>query len=388
MMSKNPLQRIALIPHTEEDRYEVMYHFTAMFSRALEKLGVTTSILLPNQILALPAAERPDLTIQFNDCPYMPDGQLFCDVSRIPHVALLVDPPFRVLQMVLSPYIYFTCDDRNWDDYLDKIGFHRHLFLPHAADKDTPSGEEEKTYDVAMLATCIDYEKTYDAVSKSVPPFYRLAFMLAAKKALSDSEVSHYHAFADYEERMVPKRERGKVLIPFLMRLLEVYIKGVDRTELVKAVKGATVHVYGKPFPSVSWDKYLGGRENVVLHSGVAFDGALDVMRRTKVLLNSSVKNKYGGHERIFTGILCGALVVTHENPYLTQYFKDEESILFYRHSELDKLNAKIMKYLQDEDARLRIVEKGREIVLSQHTWDHRAKSLIDWYIDKNIKMD
>jgi spore maturation protein CgeB len=100
-------------------------------------------------------------------------------------------------------------------------------------------------------------------------------------------------------------------------------------------------------------------------------------MKHSQIVLNSCPWISYGGHERIFSGLACGALVITNENPFLHEEFKDGESIAFYQHGRWDKANHRVNEYLENVAKRNQVVKKGREIVMSRHTWDHRAAKLL-----------
>jgi hypothetical protein len=371
------LKRIDFLEKPTHDLYSVASHFTLKFQEALVRKGIDCRLIKEPNFFKTSIVDPPDLTMQFNECPVDPKGRYLCDLTGIPHAALLLDPPFRNMNYINSPKIILTCDDAAWDEILDRVDFKNHFFLPHAADKDLLYDCTEKEYEVVMLATCIDYESLHRIIQNSLHPKLNISMNLAIAKTFADSKTSFATALFDVVQKIIPKKLIPEIKMQLLLNALELYVKGKDRTELVRSIKKPTVHVFGDPFPITPWSEFLGNQGNVILHQGIPFEQALDVMRKAKILLNSSIKNKMGAHERIFLGILSGALVVTHENPYLLQYFKDEESILFYRHWELNKLNDKVVKYLHDEEKRRKIVEKGREIVLKYHTWDHRANLLL-----------
>jgi spore maturation protein CgeB len=100
-------------------------------------------------------------------------------------------------------------------------------------------------------------------------------------------------------------------------------------------------------------------------------------MKHSKIVLNSCPWISFGGHERIFAGLACEALVLTNENNYLNREFKDGESIVFYQHGRWDKANHRVNEYLENTAKRDQVAKKGREIVMARHTWDHRAAQLI-----------
>ena len=68
-------------------------------------------------------------------------------------------------------------------------------------------------------------------------------------------------------------------------------------------------------------------------------------MRTSKIVLNSSIKNKSGAHERIFAALASGAIVATSENEYLKETFQEQQGILFYKNAEIGKINEVIHEY-------------------------------------------
>src|SRR5262249_41690528 len=152
----------------------------------------------------------------------------------------------------------------------------------------------------------------------------------------------YYQAFAQALEKHV-NLQKGidPRSIDFVAILddLEMYIRGKDRFELIDAIKDAKVDIFGSADGEVGWKNYLGHKRNITVHEPVPFEQALAIMKHSKIVLNSCPWIKNGAHERIFSGLACGALVITSENPYMSQEFKDGESIVFYQHKKWDKAN-------------------------------------------------
>ena len=148
---------------------------------------------------------------------------------------------------------------------------------------------------------------------------------------------------------------------------------GLDRIELVRALKGCKIDIFGQAGTKHLWEKYLGKKHpNITFHDAVPYEKALDLMKEAKVLLNSCPWIKNGTHERILAGLACGALVLTNENIYMKP-INDGESILYYRYNHREKAADKVKAVLADEHKREEIVHKGREVVMRGHTWDHHA---------------
>jgi spore maturation protein CgeB len=160
-----------------------------------------------------------------------------------------------------------------------------------------------------------------------------------------------------------------------LLDQLEDYINGRDRMELIKSIKDAEVHIFGSG--SEGWKHALKKSKNVTVHDLVPYDEALNMMRQSKIVLNSVPSIKAGAHERIFAGIASGAAVLTNDNLYMHENFKHGEDILFYQNGHWDEVNQSVNEYLNDENKRLKLVKKGQEVVRNGHTWDHRAATLV-----------
>jgi glycosyltransferase involved in cell wall biosynthesis len=122
----------------------------------------------------------------------------------------------------------------------------------------------------------------------------------------------------------------------------------------------------------------LQSHSNIHFHQPVSFEEAFKVMRESKILLNSSIKNKEGGHERIFMGLASGAAVVTHDCPFISENFTDGEDIIAYSPNKLEGLNDQLVTYLENDGQLKAISQSGRKAVLSHHTWDHRVDTIME----------
>lgn len=88
-------------------------------------------------------------------------------------------------------------------------------------------------------------------------------------------------------------------------------------------------------------------------------------MKQAQVVLNSAPRFKAGGHERIFYALLCGAAVYTGENRYLTQALPE---LFTYTFGVWDPPSFETWRS---------VAAAGQERVLTAHTWDARAASLV-----------
>lgn len=375
--------------YSARSQYGVLDHFTYQMFAALERLGINCRMVEVlkedplNLFLKQLMEDPPECTLSFNGLLPNKSGDFLADRIEIPHIACIVDSPHYFLKLTESSHTIVTCPDHFASTFFTPLFQNPVLFMPHAVEKDLLLNppEEEKIYPVLMPASCIDYNARKEQWKLRYPyPIFK-ALKEAAAIVLGDQVTPFVQAMATTFEIYTRVETDPRIKEINSIRLLdelEKYVRGKDRAKLIKAIKDAPVHVYGAAEGDSDWAKCLGETpSNVILNPSISFTETREMMKRSKIVLNSCPTIKTGSHERILTGIACGALVITSENSYLKRYFKDGESIVFYRHGQWDEINEKVNYYLAHEHERRNIVEKGREIVLQHHTWDHRANELI-----------
>lgn len=364
-----------LVPRTSQ--YDVLHHFTRKLYEAFVRAGYSCRLLEKDAQLDIPKKDPPDLSIGFNGAPRNTAGQMFCDFLKVPHLACLVDPPYHFLYLYNSPYVITACDDRIGCRLLQTLGLERTLFLPHAVEPELLHEKPlESHFDVVMLATFIDFEKRRKDWRDKYPAPICKAMDSAAEMAFADPKISFIAAFDSVMEGLNRSGKTFKEInLNEVLQDLEYYIKGRDRVELAKAVK-TPLHLFGGSIDGMGWKEYFDGRKNIHVHSPVNYSQALQVMKRSRILLNPSFKNKEGAHERVFAGLASGALVITTESQYLLDRFAEDQALVYYRHPHLESIQEDIEEYLSDESLRRSIVEKGCQKIAEGETWDHRVATI------------
>lgn len=211
----------------------------------------------------------------------------------------------------------------------------------------------------------------------------------AIAACLSDETTSFFLKFIELITGASPDSIQESNVINAMVEM-EIYIKGRDRIDLIKSIKDQEVHLFGNGLDTLNRGDYF-KNSNVVIHSPLDYLEALKVMKQSKIVLNSSIKNKRGAHERIFSAAACGAVVVTNDNTYMRENFVDNQEIIMYRRSDFANVNARLHDLLSNDTKRQTIAEAGREKVMANHTWDHRIAALlpqISPIIEKMKQMD
>lgn len=379
------IKRIDLFMPPNLSQYDVLHHFTKKFNEALLRLGVNSRILEaeynnPKPFLTELFKDVPDCTLSFNGLLPDAEGRFFCDLIRIPHVACIVDSPNGFVSLASSPHTIITSVDRNACDFFKGVNASNVLFMAHGVEKNLHGDVDgERPYDVVLFSSCIDYEKLKQEWPKKFPAQVCKAIEEAAEKYLSESKAWYVNAFVEAMDKQVGDKKFDPSKINFIDVLdeLEFYIRGRARVELVKSIKDAKIDIFGSSSPTTNWKKQLKGQSNVTVHEPVPYDQALEIMQKSKIILNSCAWIKAGTHERTLAGLAAGALVIAEENDFMNEYFSHGKNILLYKYDQLNKLNDQINHYLANEAERKKIAREGREQALHHHTWDHRASLLL-----------
>ncbi len=372
------------MPPDNKSRYGVLQHFTMKFGEALIAAGAECRFLKadrhnPKPFLEALYNDPPDCTLSFNGLLPDEQGHFFCDMIKIPHVACLMDSPTQYLALASSPYTIVTSPDRFGTEFFKGLGCENSLFLPHAVESDiTPLSKKTfPKYEVTMLSSCIDYETIEELWTSKYSKAVREAMHEAVDISLSDQETSCIQAFIQTMDHHIDESHMtpGILNYPDIIDQIEMYTKGKERVELIRAINDAPVNIFGTH--TDLWKKYLKNKPNVTFHESVGFEIAIEVMKQSRIVLNSCAWLKDGTHERILTGLACGALVLTNENIYMREHFDDGESIAFYQMGKWNQVNEQINYYLSHPEIIKKITDKGREIVMNRHTWDQRAKTFL-----------
>ncbi len=363
-----------------------LHHYTQSLHDAFLRQGVESHIfgaegpIDPREFLNKLLNETPDCTVSFNGLLPDEQGRFLCDQVKVPHVGILLETPNHYFPMVKSSHSILCCDDRYFCHFFKSMPFENVLFFPNATDKEIHySRNQERDIDVGIFATYVDFEELRkDWHARYSMPVANI-LDAAAEITLSDQKTSYIEAFIQAMDNPLLSKDIDANSLPMkeILDYLENYVRGKDRFELANSIKDAKLHIYGSSSSKATWkDSPLHNHNNIIFHEVVDYEEVKELMKRTKIVLNSSITHKNGGHERIFLGLACGALVITNENIYLNEHFTDNLDISFYRHKKWNEVNDKVNDFLANEDKRAEIAAAGRKIVMEHHTWDNRVNML------------
>ncbi len=366
-------------------QYGLLPYLTQQFYNALTRQGVSCKLLVaernnPKPFLESIFTDLPDCTLSLDGL--LPDdaGNFFCDMIKIPHIACLTENFTEFNILTQSSLNIIACPDAFACDYFKGIGCSQSLFMPHGVNPSLePDRSLSKKYDVMFVGSCIDYEYIQSEWKKKYPkPIYN-TLNNAQEIALSDYSTNYIEALVQSLNTTI-QNEKIKIESINMLELiqeLELFIKGRDRVEMIKAIKDAPVAVFGAAIGPSGWEKYLKNQKNVSIHSPIPFESAIEAMKMSKIVLNSSPTSKNGAHARVFAALGTESFLLTNQNIFLDHHFVNGKDLAFYIHGEWSDINEIVVFYLENKAEREAAAKSGREKAMREHTWDHRIQSLL-----------
>lgn len=377
---------------TNYNLYESKRHFSQKLAEALERKGVEVTLIdfttLDQQQEEFRRASRPDeteFTCSFNSMLPSDEGKLISDYTGVPHISFFVDPAMNYRNVFKSENSIITCVDHFDCEYVRSQNFDRVFFWAHAVERElAPHPKQEKFYEVVFLGSCYDHENLRDFWRQRMSKAEIQAIETAIEIVLSDNQTPLYagvKASLMHHGLNLPEGDEFEKRISHYAYFVDNYMRGKDRTELIRSIKNAHVHVFGdvcwrNEKPILGWEHSLRGMDNVTVHPAVTFQQCLEILKQSKICLNSMPFFKNGTHERIFTGLACGALPITSDNLWIRKNFEHEEDILIYKPKQWHEVNSWVDEYLSNPPKRSKMVERGRQKVMKEHTWDVRVDQL------------
>lgn len=387
-----PIQRIKRICFlVNYNLYDSKLVFTEGLVEALRKLNVAVKTINTEkkglQISDIDKIQdfNPTITCSFNSILPLSqtDKHYLWDEFQIPHLFILLDPAIYELDLIKSPYLMISCVDHFDCNLLKRYGFNRTFFLPHGISKDIQNNKFDESidgYDVVLMGSCYDHEHLRQQWRSQFSVELSNVIENAIEMALSDRGMHFVEATTEslFQVGINPKE------IPFteLCFYVDYASRSIDRCRLIKSIKNIKVHVFGEiVFNSPeanSWTHYLKDCPNVFVHSGVPFNESLKILKNSKFCLNSIPFFRNGSHERILTGLSSDCAIISSENQYIQDHFKEEDGVFTYKHLHRDSVNDLINELLVNDSYRKSCIERGKQKVFENHTWDHRASELIE----------
>lgn len=381
----------------DEGTVETLSYFSKRIARELSLLGhevrffdiVDQTKKIPELLAYLKNNKVILLTFNFGGLQreaifYDEKGRLFWNKYDVFCINIIVDHPlyyYKELKELPKHYLQF-CIDEGHESYMRTYYPHVQIggTLPLAG-SDCANGMElkpifKRTIDVAFTGNYTPPERFEQYITRldaEYERFYRAIlaeFREHPERELDEVFTSHIKT----EMGELPADQMTQAFHSLMF--LDMSIRFFYRGEVIRLLteQGITVHAFG-----AGWDLLeTKGKENLICHGSQNTEGCLQALSDTKLSLNVMPWFKQGAHDRIYNSMLNGAVSVTDTSRYLHKTLKQNENVVFYELSELEKLPDQVKQLLANEDQMQRIAKEGYQHVMQNHTWKQYTKFLID----------
>lgn len=383
------IDRIGLIMPIQS-QYSSLHYFIKALGAGLERCGISIQFFDPNRLQgAAGLAEAihefdPQLVIAMNSFMMDSSGAPLWNHIQTPYLAYLVDLPHQFIPFEApSRVIIASVDRRAFHFFKGHLKHSSSLFLPHAVEAElVAKPEKERPYPVSLFATCVDYENFQARWRQEYPKDVTELLEGVIEEAEKKPEKDLLGIILDKAGDSSRLEAMGGVNSSFLADiwcLSDLYIRGKARVELVKSIHSHQVHIWGQSMGGRGWQHYLAkDKKNVTIHPPVSFDKNLDLMRESRLVLNSFPIFKEGVHERVLSGMACGAVVLADQTPFMRKEFIDKEELFLFDTYRLEEIDMQISAILSDEDQCEQVAKRAKKKIRMSYTWDVRAEELLE----------
>lgn len=378
--------------------YDILDIFTYELIPAFRQLGYETmefdSSDMQKSLAQLSEFIKKPVTavITFNNLGFnmeLVEGKNIWDELGIYCINILMDHPFchKPALDAAPAHAIVLCPDKNHMRYLGR--FYPKLpitgFLPHGG-KDLHIQSKpiaDRTIDVIYTG---GLSKNFAA--GMMPDFSQFSF--DARKIADGA----------YEDLIANPRKTTEQAIEEALLAAHIYLSDEDLCDFIEKIHyidllavsfyretavrllveaGISVTLYGTGWDGCEWlsapNLHFGGR--------ISADAAVEEMQNAKIVLSTMTWFKDGTHDRVFNGMLAGAVALTDSSVYMREEFRGDISdpaaeLIMFELEEISALPQTVKALLADPKRMQQIADNGRKKALAEHTWQARAKELHD----------
>jgi hypothetical protein len=314
-----------------------------------------------------------------------PAGRFIGDIVAAPHVVQFVDyPPSHLDRLeAMSPNaVLLTVDCSHVETILSTYGPDRfaHVgFSPHAAVGATVSPGPDPAGFAAARPIPILFPGTFQEPDATrwahMPDGVQRIYEAAVEIALAAAWMP---ALAALDEAMIAlgldPADKNFAEFRKTTTFVHEYVRAHRRLQVLNTARtlGIPLHVVGK-----GYDGRLDAYPNLTFGGEVDFAAGLDLMARSRVVLNVNANFGAGSHERPLCGMNAGAAAASDVSAFYAANFKVGEEIVLYRWRDLEAGLAAVAELAKDAEAAFAMAQAGQRRVVAEHRWINRVETVI-----------
>lgn len=156
--------------------------------------------------------------------------------------------------------------------------------------------------------------------------------------------------------------------------LIDAEVRKTRRFEFLKAVAktGLPLRICG-----FGWEPELSRFKNAIYEGPVAMRRVVDLMAKSRLVLNTNGNFGAGSHERPFSASLAGAATFSDFSRYYAQVFQPGINIELFSWKNLDAGMTALTALASDPERCFEYARSAKIETMNNHTWDHRVDLIL-----------
>lgn len=344
--------------------------------------NIVEEILKPYAFIFACQSVGCDITVEKNGREYN-----ILDLIETPFIGWNFDHPEEHLQRIIkvnSKQFHLAAIDQKHVIYMNRFvkNLKNVFFLPHGGfvGVTEPKPFADREIDIFCPGTSgteISIEPYVRKFGETIRTMYQGVFQLAEE----NPDMAGFECIEKYITDLgMEFDEEGFEEVKFIMNLVDVNSRHKCKIESVKALlkAGKKVVVAGSGWEELK-EMYPDRLEYI--KNNMEISEVIEYMQNSKVVLNLAPTLTGGLHERILTGLLAKAAVITPYNSYCAKTLEACKSLYFMEMKQIDKLPQIVEGILQTEHME-EYTTQAKEYLLKYHTWEKRSEEILD-YVEK-----
>ena len=157
--------------------------------------------------------------------------------------------------------------------------------------------------------------------------------------------------------------------------LIDTEVRSARRHAFLLALadSGVELHICGD-----GWAPHLDRFRGATYHGPVEMTRMVELMRQSRVVLNTNGNFGAGSHERPFSASLAGAATFSDFSRYYAAEFQPSENIALFSWLDLPGAMDSLRALSADAERCWRMACSAKQLTLARHTWDRQIPDLLD----------
>ncbi|QHQ60704.1 glycosyltransferase [Anaerocolumna sedimenticola] len=308
---------------------------------------------------------------------------LYNNIST-PVFGYIVDHPsyhHERLSAELNSNVYLGCIDNKHVSYIRRYypGIKNVFYIPHAGfESKERIPFEKKDIDLFFPGTYTPSLSYVEAINQLPDIFCKTAYKIIEYMqndltVTLEGALEVYFNSIGFNCSIDEFRELMVMLLP-----VDGYIRSFYRDLCIHTLLENGIHV---TVAGNGWREFITSYSenlNVISDKGIDIENVIELIGRSKIVLNVIPTYKEGLHERLITGMHCNAVSLTHSSTSIEKFFKNKENIVIFDLNNTDQLPYIVNDLLTDVNKSKEIAIKGCSIAAGNHKWSDRARDILN----------